>query len=82
MTKDSTQLDMFSLEGEKEEKKKREAVSLEQRLSISKHTLIYFILGILILVVIVYIAGVERGRNWKVNKIYRDYIQSQKAGQE
>lgn len=80
MSEDSTQLEMFSLGEEKKKKKKSYGTNklmlhcVEQNLVISRHLLIYLILGILVLFVIVYIAGVETGRNWKVDKIYKDYI--------
>ena len=77
MAKDSAQLEMFSIEEEKK-KKKKESSRVEQNFIISRHLSIYLILGILFLFVIVYIAGVERGRRWKVDRIYKEYIEEKK----
>ena len=77
MVKNSTQMEMFSI-GEDKKKKKKELTRVEQNLTISRHLLIYLILGILLLFAIIYIAGVETGRHWKVDKIYKDYIKEKK----
>lgn len=78
--KDLTQLEMFSLD---EEKKKREKkpVSAGRGIIVARHVLIYIILGVLLLVAAVYIAGVEAGRNWKVDKIYREYIKEKQINE-
>ena len=77
MVKNSAQMEMFSI-GEDKGKKKKEFISVNQNLTISRHLLIYLILGILVLFTIVYIAGVETGRRWKVDKIYKEYIKEKK----
>jgi len=78
MAKNSTQMEMFSLEEEKQKRKKEGSLNIEQNLTISRHLLIYLILGILVLFIIVYIAGVETGRHWKIDQIYKDYIKEKK----
>lgn len=74
---------MFSLEEKKKKGRKgkdndKEIVRSERNIVISREMLIYIILGILLLFIVAYIAGVEAGRRWKVEKIYRDYIQGEK----
>lgn len=74
MAKDSTQLEMFSLGEEEKKKKKRESLPLQSTLNISRRVLLYIVVGIIILLGIVYVAGVEQGRRWKIDRIYKNYI--------
>ena len=74
MVKDPAQLEMFSLEGEEKKKKKRESLPLQSTLTISRRVLLYIVVGIIILLGIVYVAGVEQGRRWKIDQIYKSYI--------
>jgi hypothetical protein len=78
MSKDFTQLEMFPLDEEKKKKEKRH-MPLHRDIAISWHVMIYIILGLLLLLAAIYIAGVETGRNWKVDKIYREYIKEKKV---
>lgn len=73
--KDSAQLEMFSLEGEEKKKRKRESLPLESTFTISRLVLLYIVVGIIILLGIVYVAGVEQGRRWKIDQIYKNYIE-------
>lgn len=77
MAKDSAQLEMFSLEGEDKKKRKRESLPLQSTFIISRLGVLYIMVGIIILLGIVYVAGVEQGRHWKIERIYRDYIRGQ-----
>jgi hypothetical protein len=77
MAKDSTQLEMFSLEGEAKKKRKRESHPLQPAINISRRVLLYIVLGGIIIMGIVYVAGVEQGRRWKIDRIYKEYIQGQ-----
>ena len=74
MAKDSTQLEMFSLGEEEKKKRKRESLPLQSTLNISRRVLLYIVVGIIILLGIVYVAGVEQGRRWKIDQIYKNYI--------
>ncbi len=82
MEKDSEQLEMFSLEEKKKGRRKeknnnKDITRAERNIVISREILTYIILGILVIIIVVYIAGVEAGRRWKVEKIYKEYIQGE-----
>ena len=68
------QLEMFSLEKEERKKKKREEIGLSTNILVSRRVLLYVILGLIVLMGIVYILGVEQGRRWKIDHIYKRYI--------
>lgn len=77
MAKNLTQLEMFPLDEEKKKKEKRH-LPARRDIVIPWHVLMYIILGLMLLLAAIYIAGVETGRNWKVDKIYREYIKERK----
>lgn len=80
MGTDPTQLEMFSLEKEERKKKKREEIGLSTNILVSRRGLLYVILGLIVLMGIVYILGVEQGRRWKIDQLYQRYILEPGAG--
>ena len=80
--KDPTQLEMFSLGEEEKKKRKRESLPLQSTLNISRRVLLYIVVGGIIFLGIVYVAGVEQGRRWKIDQIYKNYIQGERLEKE